>query len=353
MGRTVGAFIFPTVWEQWDTNKAARIIQQLQDFGVNTLATESETYRHDLIELAHRLGLKVVGGISCFSEHGRNHQQLYERPELWPVLEDGSRRPLMEWYIGVTPTFDDYNARRLDILEKIMREYELDGMILDFVRWPLHWELELRPGATRPAQSSFDPHTIAQFLEYANLEIPADVRSIAEQAQWILQGHRAVWTDFKCHVIAHFVGQARERVKHWRPETGLGAYMVAMPDEERAYWVGQRVRDLSPVVDFFAPMVYHPVLHQTAQWGIQTIEEITALAPGRVLPVLQVDSAEGAAMGSDWGPPVPVEDWHTVACAAASRSDTLGLAAFTGTALFADGRGEVLARCLQDSAANN
>ncbi|WP_337876708.1 hypothetical protein, partial [Elioraea sp.] len=97
------------------------------------IATESETYRDDLIELAHQLGMKFVGGISCFSEHGSSHQLLHERPELWPILETGERRPLMEWYIGVTPTFEDYRQARLDLIEHIMHDHDLDGLCLDFI----------------------------------------------------------------------------------------------------------------------------------------------------------------------------------------------------------------------------
>ena len=60
MAGTVGAFIFPTVWEAWSLNEAEERFKALIGFGVNALATESETYRHDLIELAHRLGMQFV-----------------------------------------------------------------------------------------------------------------------------------------------------------------------------------------------------------------------------------------------------------------------------------------------------
>jgi hypothetical protein len=73
------------------------------------------------------------------------------------------------------------------------------------------------------------------------------------------------------------------------------------------------------------------------------------LEPDNVLPVLQVDSAEGEVFGSDWGRAVPVEEWRRIACHAAQRQDTLGMVAFTGTALFADQRGEMLADCLRDA----
>jgi hypothetical protein len=348
MSRTIGAFIFPMVWEHWGLNEASRMFRSLQDFGVNTVATESETYRDDLIELAHHLIMRFFGGIACFSEHGRNHQPLHDHPELWPILENGQRRPLMEWYIGVTPTVDYYCESRLDELERIMRDHDLDGLCLDFIRWPLHWELELRPGQPEPLQSSFDPHSVRCFLEFAGLDMPHPTDTVPKQAAWILSEHRAKWTDFKCKIITDFVSAARERIQAHRSEAQLGAYLVAAPDEQRATLVGQRVHDLAQVVDFLSPMVYHPVLHRTPAWAKQTIDEMVKLAPGKILPVVQVDSAEGKTMGSDWGSPVAVEEWKEVASHTGPRRDTLGIVAFTGTALFHDGRGEILKGCLDD-----
>jgi hypothetical protein len=346
MSRTVGAFIFPMVWETWDRDDAIRMFKSLKAFGVNTIATESETYRDDLIDLAHSLDMRFIGGIACFSEHGGGNQLLHDRPELWPILETGEKRPLMEWYIGVTPTFDDYNQSRLDAIERIMRDHELDGICLDFIRWPLHWELELRPGAPKSLQSSFDPHTVGRFLEFANLDKPANLAAVPAVAQWIQTQHRDKWIDFKCQVIADFVGQARERVKTHRPAAQIGTYLVAAPDDRRAELVGQRVHDLLPVTDFLAPMVYHPVLHRKPAWVVDTIDEIVRLAPGKVQPVLQVDSAEGEEMGSDWGPPVPIEEWRQVAYSMVQRQDIMGFVAFTGTALFANERGKILEECL-------
>ena len=349
MSKTVGAFIFPTVWETWNRIEATRMFKSLQDFGVNTIATESETYRDDLIELAHAMEMRFIGGISCFSEHIGANQLLHARPELWPILENGEKRPLMEWYIGVTPTFDDYREARLEEIERIMRDHELDGMCLDFIRWPLHWELELRPGAPQPLDSSFDAHTVERFCEFAELEQPANLETVPDVARWIHTQHSEKWVDFKCKVIADFVAQARERVKFHRSEAQLGAYLVAAPNDRRAELVGQRVRELRPVTDFLAPMVYHPVLHRQPEWVAETIDEIVRLAPGQVQPVLQVDSAEGEEMGADWGRPVPAEEWRQVACATASRKDIPGFSAFTGTALFADKRGQILAECIAEN----
>lgn len=347
MSRTIGAFIFPAVLESWRGYEAERRLKSLLDFGVNTITTESETYDDNLIDLAHRLGMRFVGGISCFSEHGRHQRLLHERPELWPVLENGERRPQMEWYVGVTPIFGDYNQSRLDELERIVRSHDLDGVCLDFIRWPLHWELELRPNAPKPLQSSFDGHTVRRFLEYVNVELPHDRKTIAKQAEWILSHHPEAWTNFKCQVITDFVAEARERIRSLKGETfNLGVYLVPAPDEQRAELVGQRARDLAPLVDFLAPMIYHAILHRTPEWVAQTIREFTQLSPGKVLPVLQVDSAEGTEMGADWGPAVPVEEWRQVICHTLQQLGTRGTIVFTGTSLFRASRGRVLADCL-------
>jgi hypothetical protein len=346
MTQHVTAFIFPHIMEGWDDQELDRRLRTLQDFGVVAIGTEADTYQDRLIEKAHSLGMKFMASISCFSDHGEANKILEKRPELHPILENGERRPLMEWYIGVTPTFDDYAQSRLDLLESILRNHDVDGMWLDFIRWPMHWELELRPGAAEPMQSSFDPHSVARFLEFANLEIPRDAQGIPQQASWILDHHRDKWTDFKCATITRFVAEVKARVDSTRPDAVTGVFLVPAPDDVRAYLVGQRESELAPLVNFLSPMAYHPVLHRTPEWAIGVVDEMVRRSYGRVLPVYQVDSAKDADLGADFGPPVSVEEWRKLACNTAKRDDIAGMTAFTGTALFADNRGQVLAECL-------
>lgn len=132
MDPIIGAFIFPDVWQAWTEGEARDVLDALQGFGVNAIVTEAEIYRDDLIALAHAHGLRWFGGIVCFSDHANENRLLDDRPELWPIDETGRRRPQMEWYTGVTPTFDDYNASRLALAERLVRSHDLDGFFLDF-----------------------------------------------------------------------------------------------------------------------------------------------------------------------------------------------------------------------------
>ncbi len=350
MDRIIGAFIFPNVWQTWTGSEAERILRTLAEFGINTIFTESEFYRDDLIEITHRLGLRWVGGIACFSDHAHQHRLLQDRPELWPIDETGRRRPQMEWYIGITPTFEDYNTSRLELADQLVRNHPLDGFFLDFIRWPIHWELELRPGATRPLQSSFDPHTLARFQAETGIELPTELGDISNQARWILSHHFTAWTDFKCRVITNFVQQASIRLRKIRGQDFLlGLYVLPFSPELLEPLAGQRLQNLAPWVDMIAPMAYHAILYRPIQWIGEVIQNMTSLVADKILPVLQVDSTEGAEKGADWGPPIPVHEWKDALRLTLNSSGIRGLIAFTGTALFRDHRGESLQAILSSS----
>jgi hypothetical protein len=343
MSDIIGAFIFPEVWNVWDQVEARSILGRLRDFGVNAIFTESESYRDDLIRLSHQMGLLWFGGIACFSDHAHSNQLLSKRPELWPIDEDGNRRPPMEWHIGVTPTFEDYKTSRLELIEQLVRTHEFDGFMLDFIRWPVHWELELRPGASRPLQTSFDPHTLACFQTQTGINLPNHVLDPASRARWILTHHASEWTEFKCSVITQFVRAATTRIRSERNrEFVLGLYALPLPPNEMESIAGQRLQDLASFVDVIAPMTYHAILHRHTPWVTEIIESTERFIPGKLLPVLQVDSAEGIEAGADWGPAVPPSEWEEVVRHALRSSSIRGLIAFTGTALFRDQRGELL-----------
>ncbi len=161
--RIVGAFVLPDFWS--NSAHAKQMLASFRECGITAIMTESDAYDPAAIDETHEAGLRFYAGIACFSDHASNFSLLNERPELWPILEDGSRRPQLEWYVGMTPTD---RRRQEDVLAKIgavARAYPIDALFLDFVRWPLHWEIELRPGRPRPLDSSFDATTLAKFEE--------------------------------------------------------------------------------------------------------------------------------------------------------------------------------------------
>jgi hypothetical protein len=78
--------------------------------------TESDSYELAALDAAHNAGLRFFAGVACFSDHASNFRSLRKRPELTPILENGDRRPQMEWYVGMSPTD---RRRQKEVLAKI------------------------------------------------------------------------------------------------------------------------------------------------------------------------------------------------------------------------------------------
>jgi hypothetical protein len=130
--RIVGAFVFPEFWK--NLPRVPSNLQALRDVGVNAIMTESDRYDFSAIEATHNSGLRFYAGVACFSDHAANFRSVKERPELWPILENGERRPQMEWYVGMTPIDSGRQEEVLATIGSIARTHPIDGLFLDFVR---------------------------------------------------------------------------------------------------------------------------------------------------------------------------------------------------------------------------
>jgi hypothetical protein len=334
----VGAFVFPDFWE--NSIRANSNLNHLKDCGVNAIMTESDSYELSALAATHKAGLRFFAGIACFSDHASNFRTLQARPELWPVLENGQRRPQMEWYVGMSPTDRSRQKEAVAQIQSIARTYPVDGIFLDFARWPLHWEIELRPGRDRPLDSSFDPATLAMFEE-AKGALPRDLDTIAARAAWIRRNRLAEWVEFKCKVVNDFVREAGDALKATNAEAALGIYVVPDVNGLTEALTGQRIKDLAPLVDWIAPMLYHNILLKPPAWIASRLDSAVAIAGKKTLPVLQADSNRDPTRTGDWGPPMSDADWSDTLSRVARLSDIGGLIVFPGMALMGE-RGALL-----------
>jgi hypothetical protein len=338
--RIVGAFVFPAFWS--DRAHAKRTLNSLRDCGVNAIMTESDAYDPAFIEETHEAGLRFYAGVACFSDHASNFRLLSARPELWPILEDGARRAQMEWYIGISPTDRKHQEEVLVNIGSIARNAPIDGLFLDFVRWPVHWEIELRPDRHRPLDSSFDPTTLMKFEEAAGPAPESSLGTTSARAAWIRERRLGEWVDFKCKVVTDFVGHAQRVLKEARPGAKLGVFVVPDVDGLTEPLTGQRISDLAPLVDWVSPMLYHNILLQPPSWIASALAKVVKTAGSKSLPVVQADSNHDLSAGAaDWGPPMSDSDWKASLIEVAAQADVAGLIVFPGMALMG-GRGETL-----------
>ena len=255
-------------------------VEILKSWGSNVIYGGHED--PDFVKAAHQAGMKVFAEIGIFV--GERNWERY--PESRPITSSGSAILKDKWYAGVTPTIDAVRAERLKAIRDLMKNHDLDGVWLDFIRWPCHWEVH----CPRIEQTSFDPITVSKFQSSTGIRIPPALSKPEEIADWILSNHADDWTSFKCDQITTFVEDARNVIKEFGEDKILGLFGVPWRDDYDGAItriIGQDYEALSRFVDVFSPMLYHRMCDRSVAW----IGEVTADLSGRtgrpIWPVIQ------------------------------------------------------------------
>jgi uncharacterized lipoprotein YddW (UPF0748 family) len=174
---------------------------------------------------------------------------------------------------------------QLQALEALLTEHTLDGVWLDFIRWPCHWE---SPTPYLP-RTSFDRGTVARFCHDTGIAIPDGNPSLA--AKELLGPYESEWTVWRCQQITNWVIEARAIVDRLRPGVLLGLFGVPwrLADHSGAILkvIGQDYRALGAYVDVFSPMVYHRMCGQPTHWITDIVREVHALTGRPVWPIVQ------------------------------------------------------------------
>ena len=272
---------------------ATESVALLKDWGV-----QSVFGGHDepaFVEAAHAAGLRVMAEFGCFV----GEKWWASHPESRPIMADGQPMPTQDWYAGVTPTAPTIREELLGKLAALVRERDLDGVWLDFIRWPARWETP----QPRLMQTSFDAHTTQLFLADTGLKPPERLPTLVD---WILGEHESLWTEWKCAQIVSFVRQAAEVVRREaKRECLLGIFSVPwrLTDFDGAMRriVAQDLRALAPYVDIFSPMVYHRMCEQSVGWIASVTEEAHQLSGKPIWPIIQTMSQPDELSVTEFG----------------------------------------------------
>ncbi len=85
-----------------------------------------------LVEELHAQGMKIYAEFACF----QGKQWWKTIPASRPTLADGTLLDPIDWYHGVNPSEPTVREQLLAKLGTLVEEHELDGVWLDFIRWP-------------------------------------------------------------------------------------------------------------------------------------------------------------------------------------------------------------------------
>ena len=235
----------------------------------------------EFMDAAHRAGIRVYAEFGCFV----GECWWKEVPASRPITDQGKPLDNDDRYYGVNPTTPQVRQERLKALQQLLTDYEIDGVWLDFIRWPCHWEVH-NPYLAR---TSFDSDTLGRFRRDTGIEFPAgDIPTIA---RIVLRRYPAEWTAWRCQQITSWVAEAKAVLNRVRPDAILGLFGVPwrLADRDGAILsvVGQDYRALGQYVDVFSPMVYHLMCGYDTGWIDQVTKEVHALSGKPIWPIIQ------------------------------------------------------------------
>ena len=225
-----------------------------------------------VIEAAHRRGIKVRAWVPQF------HDQVAARlkPE-WQmrIYESAHTKPYYgstkkEYFVNpLSAGVQDYQR---SIIAEIVRNYDVDGIVLDWLRFDdYNMDLGDETRARFKVAFGYDPVSI-DFSSGNPL--------------------RAQWNAWRTDQIARYVESVRRAVDGIKPGLPLGIYILPPEFVE----VGQDAGQFSQHVNFLALMVYF------SAWGYQTTWVHTNVLPQTrenargvaVIPVMNTDWSDAA-----------------------------------------------------------
>src|SRR5690606_34179717 len=110
--------------------------ETLADYGVNAVWIGSGALEHEDIALLPEQGAKV------FAEFNTMHVAAYIKahPDAAPIGPDGEASPPPEGWQGASPPHPGYRKFRMDDFRRVLSEFPIDGIWLDYHHSHASWE---------------------------------------------------------------------------------------------------------------------------------------------------------------------------------------------------------------------
>jgi hypothetical protein len=276
--------------------------RRLRDFGVDAVWLGSGSVTPE------RLARLRAERVQVYAEFNTLHvaEYLKEDPDAAPIGIDGRVSPPPQGWQGICPTHDGYRRFRMDAFRKLLTDFAIDGVWLDYHHGHASWE---RAEPEMP-DTCFCERCLRRFQDATGVRLPD--RPAAERAALLLSTHRAAWLRWRLDVFTDWVREFRAVLDATRPQALLGTFHNAWSDEDRG---GARLDKLAidleaqgAYIDVFSPMVYHARFGHAGDlaWISRQVAWLGKYldvrgVPGerhRIWPIVQI---------SDWGEPVPVD----------------------------------------------
>ncbi len=256
-----------------------QIANRLKDYGFDAVfGGSSSPPTRRALQIA---GVKRFAEIPLFV--GEKHWE--RNPECQPVARSGRKVKKQGWYAPVCPNTEWLRKEKLETILRIIRDQEVDGIWLDFIRYPVYWE-EVPPFLV---ETCFCPVCLAKFEQKTSLHPVGN--STQEKAEWILTQHAEEWYRFRADCILEYVRIVTDEVHKAKPKAIVGAFILPWREDEHEQALyriaGQDLKGFGAIVDVLSPMLYFHELGRPATWVSERISELSRGLSVPILPIVQ------------------------------------------------------------------
>jgi uncharacterized lipoprotein YddW (UPF0748 family) len=172
--------------------------------------------------------------------------QLYHaRPDWFWYDRHNRRQPLLHkvgdnerhWYVSLNPCLPEVRAYLVDVCREIVGRYAVDGLHLDYIRFPNE---AVVPGERVPDYPR-DPKTLALFGRDTGTTPDANP---------------TLWNKWRCDQVTRLVADLRRMVRSTRPGAMLSAAVGADPKsalhhfQDSRRWVGEGLVDAVFIMNY-------------------------------------------------------------------------------------------------------
>lgn len=225
--------------------------QSLDDYGVNAVWLGSGGLSRERIALLRKQGARVYAEFNSMHEAGF----LKEHPDASPVGADGEVSPPPDGWQGVCPTHPGYRANRMAEFRATLRDFEIDGIWLDYHHAHASWE----QAVPNMPDTCFCGRCVDRFQSETKTVLPQ--MPPADRAALLLGKHRRKWTQWRCDVFTDWVREYREILDSVRPRALLGTFHCPWTDRDFDGALREKLAiDLKAqarYLDVFSTMPYH------------------------------------------------------------------------------------------------
>ncbi len=294
-----------TIVEAGSRQRLADIFDQLARAGINTVFVETVNAGYPIypsrvapeqnplirnwdplaaaVDLAHERGMEAHAWVWVFAAGNQRHNVIANLPWNYPgpILaanpgwanadRQGRAIPIGQDKPFLDPANPEVRQYLLRLYEEIVTQYDVDGLHLDYIRYPF--------------QNAASGHSYG----YGAASRQQFQRLTGADPLTLTPGDRALWqqwTDFRTEQVNSFVSEVADLLDQTRPDIVLSAAVFAMSEHERVqklqqHWeVWTREGDIDMIVTMSYASDTNRFQQLTSPWLLEADLGSTLIVPG-------------------------------------------------------------------------